>query len=346
MFNKQIGNNNHIYFISLQSIYNFFYMIDDNQIKQLAISTILTEADAVRKLSEFVDNDFVNTVKLIHSIKGRVIITGIGKSANIATKIVASLNSTGTPSIFMHAADAIHGDLGIIQPDDVVICLSKSGNTAEIKLLIPLIQKMGNKIIALVSNINSYLAQQADFILRATVTEEACPNNLAPTSSTTAQLVVGDALAICLLKMRGFSADDFARIHPGGSLGKKLYTRVGDIMSKAKPQVKNIDIIRNVIIEISSNFLGSTAVVDDFGKITGIITDGDLRRMLQLEVDTKTLRAKDIMSLNPKTIESSELAIKAFTNMEKNKITQLLVTQDEKYVGVIHIHDILREGIV
>ncbi|MDR1552284.1 MAG: KpsF/GutQ family sugar-phosphate isomerase [Prevotellaceae bacterium] len=321
-------------------------MIDDNQIKQLAISTILTEADAVRKLSEFVDNDFVNTVKLIHSIKGRVIITGIGKSANIATKIVASLNSTGTPSIFMHAADAIHGDLGIIQPDDVVICLSKSGNTAEIKLLIPLIQKMGNKIIALVSNINSYLAQQADFILRATVTEEACPNNLAPTSSTTAQLVVGDALAICLLKMRGFSADDFARIHPGGSLGKKLYTRVGDIMSKAKPQVKNIDIIRNVIIEISSNFLGSTAVVDDFGKITGIITDGDLRRMLQLEVDTKTLRAKDIMSLNPKTIESSELAIKAFTNMEKNKITQLLVTQDEKYVGVIHIHDILREGIV
>ncbi|MDR2652116.1 MAG: KpsF/GutQ family sugar-phosphate isomerase [Prevotellaceae bacterium] len=321
-------------------------MIDDNQIKQLAVSTILTEADAVRKLSEFVDNDFVNAVKFIHSIKGRVIVTGIGKSANIATKIVASLNSTGTPSIFMHAADAIHGDLGIIQPDDVVICLSKSGNTAEIKLLIPLIQKMKNKIIALVSNVNSYLAQQADFILRATVTEEACPNNLAPTSSTTAQLVVGDALAICLLKMRGFSADDFARVHPGGSLGKKLYTRVGDIMSKAKPQVKNTDIIRDVIIEISSNFLGSTAVVDDFGKIIGIITDGDLRRMLQREVDTKTLCAKDIMSLNPKTIESSELAIKAFTNMEKNKITQLLVTHDEKYVGVIHIHDIIREGIV
>ncbi|MDR3226180.1 MAG: KpsF/GutQ family sugar-phosphate isomerase [Prevotellaceae bacterium] len=321
-------------------------MTDNNQIKQQAINTILTEADAVRKLADFIDDDFVNTVKHIHNIKGRVIVSGIGKSANIATKIVATLNSTGTPSIFMHAADAIHGDLGIIQPDDVVICLSKSGNTAEIKLLIPLIQKMGNKIIALVSNINSYLAQHADFILRATVAEEACPNNLAPTSSTTAQLVIGDALAICLLKMRGFSADDFARVHPGGSLGKKLYTRVGDIMSKAKPQVKNTDAIRDVIIEISSNYLGSTAVVNDFGKIIGIITDGDLRRMLQLEVDTKTLTAENIMSLNPKTIDSNELAIKAFTTMEKNKITQMLVINDGDYVGVIHIHDILREGIV
>ncbi|MDR2065014.1 MAG: KpsF/GutQ family sugar-phosphate isomerase [Prevotellaceae bacterium] len=321
-------------------------MIDDNQIKQLAINTILTEADAVRKLAEFVDNDFVNAVKFISCIKGRVIVTGIGKSANIAAKVVASLNSTGTPSIFMHAADAIHGDLGIIQPDDVVICLSKSGNTAEIKLLIPLIRKMGNKIIALVSNTGSYLAQQADFILRATVTEEACPNNLAPTSSTTAQLVIGDALAICLLKMRGFSSADFARVHPGGSLGKRLYTRVGDIMSKARPHVKTTDTIRDVIIEISSNYLGCTAVVDDFVKITGIITDGDLRRMLQREIDTKMLSAKDIMSLNPKTIESTELAIKAFATMEKNKITQLLVTHEDKYVGVIHVHDILREGIV
>ncbi|MDR3287588.1 MAG: KpsF/GutQ family sugar-phosphate isomerase [Prevotellaceae bacterium] len=321
-------------------------MTDNNQIKQQAINTILTEADAVRKLADFIDDDFANTVKHIHNINGRVIVSGIGKSANIATKIVATLNSTGTPSIFMHAADAIHGDLGIIQPDDVVICLSKSGNTAEIKLLIPLIQKMGNKIIALVSNINSYLAQHADFILRATVAEEACPNNLAPTSSTTAQLVIGDALAICLLKMRGFSAEDFARVHPGGSLGKKLYTRVGDIMSKAKPQVKNTDVIRDVIIEISSNYLGSTAVVNDLGKIAGIITDGDLRRMLQLEVDIKTLTAENIMSLNPKTIDSSELAIKAFTTMEKNKITQMLVVHDDDYVGVIHIHDILREGIV
>ncbi|MDR0753952.1 MAG: KpsF/GutQ family sugar-phosphate isomerase [Prevotellaceae bacterium] len=321
-------------------------MIDDNQIKELAVCTILTEADAVRKLAEFVDGSFADAVKFIYGIKGRVIVTGIGKSANIAVKIVASLNSTGTPSIFMHAADAIHGDLGIIQPEDVVICLSKSGNTAEIKLLIPLIQKMGNKIIALVSNTDSYLARQADFILRATVTEEACPNNLAPTSSTTAQLVIGDALAVCLLKMRGFSADDFARVHPGGSLGKKLYTRVGDIMSKARPQVKSTDVIRNVIIEISSNYLGCTAVVDDFGKITGIITDGDLRRMLQREIDTKTLCAKDIMSLNPKTVDAGDLAIKAFTNMEKNKITQLLVTNENKYAGVIHIHDILREGIV
>nr|MDR2127402.1 KpsF/GutQ family sugar-phosphate isomerase [Prevotellaceae bacterium] len=321
-------------------------MIDDNQIKQLAVNTILTEADAVRKLSEFVDDDFVNAVKFIHCLKGRVIVTGIGKSANIATKIVASLNSTGTPSIFMHAADAIHGDLGIIQHDDVVICLSKSGNTSEIKLLIPLIQKMGNKIIALVSNINSYLALQADFVLQATVTEEACPNNLAPTSSTTAQLVIGDALVVCLLKMRGFSAEDFARVHPGGSLGKRLYTRVGDIISKSTPQVKISDTIRDVIIEISSNYLGATAVVNDFGRIIGIITDGDLRRMLQREVDIKKLCAQDIMSLSPKTVECSELAIKAFTHMEKNKITQLLVTQGDKYIGVIHIHDILREGIV
>jgi len=321
-------------------------MIDNTQIKQLAINTILTEADAVRKLADFIDDDFVNVVKHISELDGRVIITGVGKSANIAAKIVATLNSTGTPSIFMHAADAIHGDLGIIQHNDAVMCLSKSGNTAEIKLLIPLIQKMGNKIIALVSNSDSYLAQQADFVLRATVAEEACPNNLAPTSSTTAQLVIGDALAICLLKMRGFSADDFARVHPGGSLGKKLYTRVGDIMNKAKPQVKVTDAIRDVIIEISSNYLGTTAVVNDNGKIIGIITDGDLRRMLQRESDIKNLKAEDAMSLTPKTIDAGELAIKAFTTMEKNKITQLLVTSDDYYVGVIHIHDILREGIV
>ena len=333
------------FFLSLQNKI-LLYMIDDTQIKQLAIHTILTEAEAVRQLADFVDNDFINVVKFINGIDGRVIVTGVGKSANIATKIVATLNSTGTPSIFMHAADAIHGDLGIIQHNDVVICLSKSGNTAEIKLLIPLIQKMGNKIIALVSNSTSYLAQQADFILRATVAEEACPNNLAPTSSTTAQLVIGDALAICLLKMRGFSADDFARVHPGGSLGKKLYTRVGDIMNKAKPQVKTTDTIHDVIIEISSNYLGSTAVVNSDGKIIGIITDGDLRRMLQREPDIKNLKAEDAMSLNPKTIDIGELAIKAFTTMEKNKITQLLVTRDDYYFGVIHIHDILREGIV
>ena len=321
-------------------------MITNNEIKQLAIHTIQTEANAVNKLADYIDDNFVDIVNLIHGINGRVIVTGIGKSANIATKIVATLNSTGTPSIFMHAADAIHGDLGIIQHDDVVICISKSGNTSEIKLLIPLIQKMGNKIIALVSDVNSYLGQHADFVLRATVAEEACPNNLAPTSSTTAQLVIGDALAICLLKQRGFSADDFARVHPGGSLGKKLYTRVSDIMSSAKPKVENTTNVRDIIIEISSNYLGTAAVVDNFGKIAGIITDGDLRRMLQREVDTKTLTAEDIMSLNPKTIDIDELAIKAFTIMEKNKITQLLVTRNNNYAGVIHIHDILREGIV
>jgi len=321
-------------------------MITNNEIKQLAIHTIQTEANAVNKLADYIDDNFVDIVNLIHGINGRVIVTGIGKSANIATKIVATLNSTGTPSIFMHAADAIHGDLGIIQHDDVVICISKSGNTSEIKLLIPLIQKMGNKIIALVSDVNSYLGQHSDFVLRATVAEEACPNNLAPTSSTTAQLVIGDALAICLLKQRGFSADDFARVHPGGSLGKKLYTRVSDIMSSAKPKVENTTNVRDIIIEISSNYLGTAAVVDNSGKIAGIITDGDLRRMLQREVDTKTLTAEDIMSLNPKTIDIDELAIKAFTIMEKNKITQLLVTRNNNYAGVIHIHDILREGIV
>lgn len=316
-------------------------------IKSLAIETIKSEAAAIEKLAEFIDDNFEKTVNEIFNGKGRVIVTGIGKSAIIASKIVATFNSTGTPAIFMHAADAIHGDLGIIQPDDIIICLSKSGNTPEIKVLVPLIKNLGNRVVAIVSNTDSYLAQKADYVLRATVEREACPNNLAPTSSTTAQLVIGDALAVCLLKLRGFTPADFARFHPGGSLGKKLYMRVSDIFSQNNaPRVHPNDPIPSVIIEISSKRLGATAVIDDNEKLLGIITDGDLRRMLQNNSTIEGLTAKDIMSRTPKTIDPNELAINAFHLMEQHKITQLLVMENDKYLGVIHIHDILREGIV
>ncbi|HDP76412.1 MAG TPA: KpsF/GutQ family sugar-phosphate isomerase [Bacteroidales bacterium] len=319
----------------------------NSPIKSLAIETIKSEAAAIDKLAEYIDDNFVKTVNEIFNGKGRVIVTGIGKSAIIASKIVATLNSTGTPAIFMHAADAIHGDLGIIQPDDIIICLSKSGNTPEIKVLVPLIKNLGNRVVAIVSNTDSYLAQKADYVLRATVEREACPNNLAPTSSTTAQLVIGDALAVCLLKLRGFTPADFARFHPGGSLGKKLYMRVSDIFSQNNvPRVHPNDPIPSVIIEISSKRLGATAVIDDNEKLLGIITDGDLRRMLQNNSTIEGLAAKDIMSRNPKTIDPHELAINAFHLMEQYKITQLLVVENDKYLGVIHIHDILREGIV
>lgn len=321
--------------------------INFNDIKQLAVQTIQTEAAAINKLAGYVDDTFAEVVSLIYKGKGRVIITGIGKSAIIAQKIVATLNSTGTPSIFMHAADAIHGDLGIIQADDIVICLSKSGNTPEIKVLIPLIRSLGsNKIVAMVSSVDSYLANHADYILKATVSQEACPHNLAPTSSTTAQLVMGDALAVCLLSLRGFTADHFARVHPGGALGKKLYIRVSDIISKVQPKVNVDEKIRPVIVEISSNMLGATAVLDKDNKLVGVITDGDLRRMLQKNEDMDKLTAKDIMTSNPKTIDYDTLAIDAFNLMEKHHITQLIVMQDGKYVGMVHIHDILREGIV
>lgn len=316
-------------------------------INHLAIKTIRNEAKAIENLASYIDINFERSVKLLYESKGRVIVTGIGKSAIIAEKIVATLNSTGTPAVFMHAADAIHGDLGIIQPDDVIICLSKSGNTPEIKVLVPLIRNMGNKIIAIVSSIDSYLAQKADLVLRATVDSEACPNNLAPTSSTTAQLVIGDAIAVCLLNLKGFSPADFAKFHPGGSLGKKLYMRVDDILNRSTlPMVNQDELIRNVIVEISSKRMGATAVINAMGEIAGIITDGDLRRMLQRNESVESLKAADIMSVNPKTIECDELAINAFNMMEKNKITQLLVKENDKYVGMIHLHDILREGIV
>jgi len=318
-----------------------------SKIKELAIEVIDKEAAAVSNLKNFVDEQFMMVVDTIFNSNGRLILTGIGKSAIIASKIVATLNSTGTPSIFMHAADAIHGDLGIIQKNDIVLCLSKSGNTSEIKVLVPLIKKMGNKLIAMVSNADSFLAQHSDFVIRATVDEEACPNNLAPTSSTTTQLVMGDALAVCLLKMRGFSQQDFARVHPGGSLGKKLYTRVIDLIDlNNRPFVTTDESIQNTIINISAHRLGATVVIDSEDKMLGIITDGDVRRMLEKGFKLEDIKAKDIMSFNPKTIEASELAVKAFGIMEKNKITSVVVLDKGKYIGLVHIHDIIREGIV
>ncbi|PIE86391.1 MAG: D-arabinose 5-phosphate isomerase [Bacteroidia bacterium] len=317
------------------------------EIKQIAINTILTESRSVEKLATYIDEDFVETVKLLYHSKGRVIVSGIGKSANIANKIVATFNSTGTPAIFMHAADAIHGDLGIIQQHDVVICISKSGNTPEIKVLVPLIQRFGNKIIALVAQTDSFLARNADFILKSIVEKEACPNNLAPTTSTTAQLVIGDALAVALLECRNFDSADFAKYHPGGSLGKKLYLRVKDLyQTNEVPKVTPNTKINDVILEISSKRLGAAAVVDQHNALQGIITDGDLRRMLQLNVPLNKLTAKDIMSANAKVIGEDELAVNAFDMMKKNSITQLVVLKGDKYLGMVHIHDILREGIV
>jgi arabinose-5-phosphate isomerase len=316
-----------------------------NTIIENAKQTILIESKAIANLVNFLDEDFENAVNFIHHSKGRVIVTGIGKSANIATKIVATLNSTGTPAIFMHAADAIHGDLGIIQENDVVVCISKSGNTPEIKVLLPLIKNYGNKIIALTGNSASFLGTNADFLLNSFVEKEADPNNLAPTTSTTAQLVMGDALAICLLHLNNFSSKDFAKYHPGGALGKKLYLRVSDLIGKHEmPQVAPTTPIKDVIIEISKKRLGTTAVIEN-NKIVGIITDGDLRRMLKDSPDIGILAAKDIMSKNPKTIQVDAMAIEAMETMENNKISQILVEDNSVYVGVVHLHDLLKEGI-
>ncbi len=322
-------------------------METNTNIKELAIKIIEAESEAIKKIALLIDNDFEKVVELIFSSKGRVIATGIGKSAIIAQKLVATLNSTGTPAVFMHAADAIHGDLGIVLSDDVVICISKSGDTPEIKVLIPIIKNGGNKIVAIVSNVNSFLARNADFVLKATVDEEACPNNLAPTSSTTAQLVLCDALAVCLLNEHGFTKEDFAKVHPGGTLGKKLYMRVKDIYKYDEPpKVKPDDNLKTVIFEISSKRLGASVVVDEHDVLLGIITDGDLRRMLEKPFDFNNVKAKDIMTKLPKTVSVDEMAINAFYLMEKYKITQLVVCKDNKYKGILHIHDILHEGIV
>ncbi len=304
------------------------------------------ESKAIFNLSSLITDDFAEATQLIYNSKGRVIITGIGKSAIIANKIVATLNSTGTPAIFMHAADAIHGDLGLILKDDVVICISKSGNTPEIKVLIPLIKSANNKMIAITGNKDSFLGQQANYILNTYVEKEACPNNLAPTTSTTAQLVMGDALAVSLLELRGFSSNDFAKYHPGGALGKKLYLRVQDISSvNEKPKVSPTTNIKDIIVEITEKMLGVTAVVED-DKIIGIITDGDLRRMLSKVDDFSNLSAKDIMSTNPKHIKSEAMAIDALDLMEVNGISQLLVEKNGKYAGVVHLHDLIKEGII
>ena len=308
--------------------------------------TIEIESKAILQLSEFINDDFADAVNLIHQSKGRVIITGIGKSAIIATKIVATLNSTGTPAIFMHAADAIHGDLGLILEDDVVIFISKSGNTPEIKVLVPFIKSAKNKMIAVTGNKDSYLGQQVDYVLNTFVEKEACPNNLAPTTSTTAQLVMGDALAICLLELQGFSSKDFAKYHPGGALGKRLYLRVHDLSSvNQKPQVTLNTSIKDVIIEITEKMLGVTAVIEN-NKIAGIITDGDLRRMLSKVDNISSLTAKDIMSINPKRIQADAMAIDAMDMMEANGISQLLVEEHGFYAGVVHLHDLIKEGII
>lgn len=325
---------------------NYMNTISREIIVNQAITTLREEAEAVLALTRNIGNSFVETVTLIAEGRGRVVITGIGKSADIGRKITSTFNSTGTPSVFMHAADAIHGDLGTITSDDIILCLSKSGNTPEIKVLIPLIRSFGNKLVAIVGNTESYLALHADKVLDTTVEREACPNNLAPTSSTTAQLAMGDALAVALLSYRGFSVSDFAKFHPGGALGKKLYLTVGDLaMANPKPMVAGDASVREVIIEISSKRLGATAVIDN-GILRGIITDGDLRRMLQKHSSLDGLIANDLLSAKPKTIAPNELVVDALDLMRRNNITQLLVVDDGLYVGVIHLHDILKEGII
>ncbi len=324
----------------------FILMKSKSEIKKIAKKTIEIELASISKLNDSINDQFVDVVNLILNNKGRLIVAGIGKSANIANKLVATFNSTGQPSVFLHAADAIHGDLGNIQTDDIVICISKSGNTFEVKSLIPYIKKMGNKIVALTGNLTSFLALNADFVLDVSVEKEACPNNLAPTSSTTAQLVMGDALAVSLLYCKNFSNQDFARYHPGGTLGKRLYLTLNDIISsQQKPKVNEDDSVNNVIIEISKSRLGATAVFKG-EKMTGIITDGDLRRMLEKNTNLSNLKAYDIMSKNPITVSSDLLAYDSLLIMEEKNINQLIVLTNSSYVGIVHIHDILKHGVV
>ena len=305
------------------------------------------EADSIRQLADQLDGQFEKAIECIASGTGRVVISGIGKSAIIAQKIVATLNSTGTPSIFLHAADAIHGDLGMVQQEDVVIIISKSGESPEIKLLVPLIQNFGNCLIAITGNMQSYLAKKADFVLNTTVQQEACPNNLAPTTSTTAQLVMGDAIAVCLMERRGFEAEDFAKLHPGGTLGKKLYLRVKDLyQDNEKPEVRTDQSVKEVIIEMTRKKLGVTAVTGTDGKLVGIITDGDLRRMLERTDTITNVRAMDIMTINPTTIAPGEMAINALDILRKKEITQLVVAENGTYLGILHLHDLVKEGLI
>jgi arabinose-5-phosphate isomerase len=321
-------------------------LIPKETILASAKKTILSESEAIAKLVDFVNDDFVQTVEIIFNTTGRLVVTGIGKSAIIAQKIVATLNSTGTPSLFLHASEAIHGDLGMVQPGDVVICISKSGNSPEIKVLVPLLKRFGNKLIAITGNTTSFLGKEADYVLNTYVESEACPNNLAPTNSTTAQLVMGDAIAVCLMEMRSFTAEDFAKYHPGGALGKKLLLRVGDMLDTThKPIVAPDSNIKSVIMEISEKRLGVTAVVKN-NEVIGIITDGDIRRMLNKTENISGLVAQDIMTVNPKMIKSTDMVSDALNILEDFSITQLVVVDHGEYKGVIHLHDILKEGIV
>lgn len=316
-------------------------------IKSAALRTIRLEAEAIAALEAMVDDHFEKAIRAITDMKGRLVISGIGKSALIALKIVATLNSTGTPAIFLHAADAIHGDLGMIQQEDVVMIISKSGESPEIKVLVPLIKHFGNTLIGMVGSIESYLARQSDIILNTTVSQEACPNNLAPTSSTTAQLVMGDALAMVLMEIKGFTSDDFARFHPGGTLGKKLYLHVSDLyINNERPKVSPAASLKEVIVEISKKRLGTTAVTDEQDQLLGIITDGDLRRMLEKNVTLDSVQASEIMTKHPKTIEATALAVEALDLLRQYDITQLIVTDKKKYLGIIHLHDLIREGLI
>jgi arabinose-5-phosphate isomerase len=318
----------------------------NKNILEIAKKTILSESKSIAKLADLLTGDFVKATEIIFNSKGRLVVTGIGKSAIIAQKIVATMNSTGTPSLFLHASEAIHGDLGMVQPEDVVICISKSGNSPEIKVLIPILKHFGNTLIAITGNTTSFLAKGADFILDTTIDSESCPNNLAPTNSTTAQLVMGDALAVCLMELREFNPQDFAKYHPGGALGKKLLLRVGDMLDQShKPEVSPDTNIKKVIFEISEKRLGVTAVIEN-NKVIGIITDGDIRRMLNNNDTFAHLTAKDIMTKSPKMIQLSAMVTDALDILEDFSITQLVVLENEEYKGVLHLHDILKEGIV
>lgn len=321
--------------------------MDKNKLIDIARHTIHLEADALKGMASLLDRDFESVIELLWSMKGRLVVSGIGKSAIVGQKIVATLNSTGTPSIFMHAADAIHGDLGMILENDIVMVISKSGESPEIKVLVPLVKNMNRPLIAMVGNTSSYLAQHAQFILNTTVPGEACPNNLAPTSSTTAQMVMGDAIAVCLMEQRGFTSEDFAKFHPGGALGKKLYLRVADLYPQnEKPVVKPDASLKDVIVEITQKRLGVTAVVNDSGSLIGVITDGDLRRMLEKGISLEGIHAEMIMTKTPRTIDAQLLAVDALDIMRKNNITQLLVNDHGIYAGVIHLHDLIKEGLI
>jgi arabinose-5-phosphate isomerase len=321
--------------------------VENQLILNTAKETLSLEATSIMEVRDRLGDGFVQAAQLIYAMQGRLVVSGIGKSAIIGQKIVATLNSTGTPAIFMHAADAIHGDLGMIQQHDVVMLISKSGESPEIRVLVTLLNNLKNPLVALVGNLSSVLATAADCILDTTVSQEACPNNLAPTSSTTAQLAMGDALAVCLMKMRGFSSADFAKFHPGGALGKKLYLRVADLSSQnEKPLVREQSCLKDIIVEMTKKRLGLTAVVDEDNRLTGVITDGDLRRMLEKGEDMANTHAVSIMTRGPKTIDEVSLAVDALDQMRKNNITQLLVTSNGSYAGVIHLHDLIREGLI